>query len=399
MKYAVGRADVELRLPATASQLDGGVHLHQASSVTGIVLEAIEFWRRNAPILAQLHLSVAPGEYLTIAGPSGSGKTTLLRIIAGLERAQSGRVSLTGGANEHPTTASIAFVFQGGALYPHLTVRENLEFSLRIRGGPSLERKSRSAEMASLLGLVELMERLPEEISGGEAQRVAIGRALMQGPQVLLLDEPLANLDGPLRGAMRGLLRRIHRELGITTIHVTHDQEEALALGDRVALLSGGIIQQIDKPQRVYRQPVNRWVAKFLGSPPMNFGVGAVHRSGATSIFRPEPTSSEGEVIPESIARRLPVNTRLEVGLRPEHISIVNPDDAPSKAPARATLQRIEFIGTHTWWQMRWGSHEWMVRGIEHDHAVIGSPWCIRADWQAAVWFDPSTGKAIRTVD
>lgn len=389
-------AAVELVLSATGCRLDGGAHFHHAISVIGIVLEAIEFCRNRAQILGGLHLSVAPGEYLTIAGPSGSGKTTLLRLIAGLETTQRGRISLTDHSSVRPTPFSIAFVFQGGALYPHLTVQQNLEFSLQIRGMPAKERKARSAEMASLLGLLDLMDRLPEEISGGEAQRVAIGRALMQKPGLLLLDEPLANLDGPRRGAMRGLLRRVHRELGITTIHVTHDQEEAMALGDRVALLHCGTIQQIDRPQNVYRWPVNRWAARFLGFPPINLAIGEVRRWAGASIFMLEPTLGEGEMLPDSVAQRLPVNTRLEVGLRPEHLSAVYPEaDAAPQTTSRATLQRVEFTGTNTWWQMRLGTQDWMVRGVEHPYAVIGSQWCIRADWQAAVWFDPTTGKAL----
>lgn len=364
--------------------------------VTGIVLEGIDFSRDGIRVLMDLHLTVTPGEYLTVAGPSGSGKTTLLRLIAGLEPIQQGKKVLSDCQRAISKSVPIAFVFQGGALYPHLSVQENLEFSHRIRGTPTSVRKSKVDRIGSMLGLLDLMRRLPEEISGGEAQRVAIGRALMQEPAVLLLDEPFANLDGPLRASMRGLLRHLHREMGITTIHVTHDQEEAMALGDRVALLHAGQIQQVGPPETVYRRPVNRWAARFLGTPPINLAAGEFRSSAHEHVFVLEPDSGRGEVIPASVALGLPTNTRLEVGLRPEHIRAEIPDKTDETlAHTRATLRRVEFTGANSWWQVDWMANNWVIRGIEDARAEIGSQWPIRIDWTAAVWFDPTTGKAL----
>lgn len=220
----------------------------------GLELHGINKRMDGRPVLERLDLSIPRGEYLIVAGPSGSGKTTLLRIVAGLEIPDSGSIRWpqSPGSTASPLAGQVALVFQDGALFPQLTVRENLEFSQKIRGVSRGIRSSRAEGVASLLGIESLLDRHPEHLSGGEAQRVAIGRALMQEPSVLLLDEPLANLDPPLRLRLRGELRRLHRSLGLTVIHVTHDQEEALALGDRVALLHDGRIQQIAPPEQVY---------------------------------------------------------------------------------------------------------------------------------------------------
>ncbi len=388
--------------------------------MTGIELEAIEFQRNGKSLFQPLSLSVGPGEYLTLAGPSGGGKTTLLRIVAGLEVPYRGgrcfrdssdlrstRGSVSGEATQRRLFSSdtgewingardIAMVFQGGGLYPHLTVQENLEFSQRIRGFPAVERKSKAERMAERLGVLGLMHRLPEQLSGGESQRVAIGRALMQDPKILLLDEPLANLDGPLRVQLRRLIRKLHQEQNLTTIHVTHDQEEALALGDRVAVLHEGRFQQIDRPEIVYHRPINRWVAGFIGSPPMNFFVGELRDKscGKAFAFR---SNSLGEVtLPRAVVPMLPVGTPWEVGLRPE-FTTVDEESASSHTgnQIEAELERTEFTGTNLWWQVRCGSETWMIRGLPHTNALKGSRWRLHLDWGAAVWFHPTTGVAV----
>jgi len=388
--------------------------------VTGIELVDIEFQRDGKSLFQPLNLSVTPGEYLTLAGPSGGGKTTLLRIIAGLEVPHRGVRTWTSlgepvsipGSDSSPTSPGqismgnplplppgdhpISMVFQGGALYPHLTVRENLEFSQKIRGMPATTRRAKADQVAAKLGLSSWMDRLPEQLSGGESQRVAIGRALMQDPKILLLDEPLANLDGPLRVQLRRLIRQLHQEQRLTTIHVTHDQEEALALGDRVALLHEGRLQQIDRPAVVYHRPINRWVAGFIGSPPMNFMVGEIRNHRQGTAFALESSAPCELPLPDRSIPRLPPGTRWEVGLRPESITVaVESVPDPSKIQPEVELERVEFTGTNLWWQVRCGSASWIIRGCPDVEAQLGSRWRIDIHWGTSVWFHPTTGVAM----
>ncbi len=221
----------------------------------------------------QLSLEVRAGEYLVLVGPSGCGKTTTLRLIAGLEEPTSGRVFLDeqDATIWPPHERDVALVAQDAALYPHLSVSENIAFGLKLRREPAARIAERVRQTAERLKLSDLLSRRPQELSGGERRRVALGRALAREPRFLLLDEPLSNLDTPVRLQMRAELARLHRERRTTTIHVTHDQEEALSLGERVAVLNEGRVQQIDTPRALYERPVNVFVAGFIGSPPMNF--------------------------------------------------------------------------------------------------------------------------------
>jgi ABC-type sugar transport system ATPase subunit len=219
-----------------------------------------------------LSLTVENGEFLILVGPSGCGKTTALRMVAGLERVTSGRIVIGGRIinDVSPRDRDIAMVFQSYALYPHMTVFRNLAFGLRQRKVQAGEIDRRVREVSEMLGLDDLLGRRPAQLSGGQRQRVAMGRALVREPKAFLLDEPLSNLDAKLRVQMRAELKRLHRHLGVTTIYVTHDQVEAMTLGDRIAVLSGGKLQQLGPPQEVYDHPANVFVAGFIGSPPMN---------------------------------------------------------------------------------------------------------------------------------
>jgi len=239
-------------------------------------------------------LDIGDGEFLVLVGPSGCGKSTLLRLIAGLETPTSGRVFIGG----HDVTAvppqgrDLAMVFQSYALYPHMTVRDNLAYGLKVRRTDRAVVTERVASVAAALDLEELLDRRPAQLSGGQRQRVALGRAIVRQPRAFLLDEPLSNLDPALRALARAELRRLHRRLGVTVVYVTHDQEEAMTLGGRVAVMRDGVIEQVAPPLEVYARPVNTFVARFIGAPPMNLIpatlVGAEAPSGALAGIRPQ---------------------------------------------------------------------------------------------------------------
>jgi ABC-type sugar transport system ATPase subunit len=218
-------------------------------------------------------LEIADGEFVVVVGPSGCGKSTTLRMLAGLEEITSGEIRIGASrVNEvEPGRRDIAMVFQNYALYPHMTVRQNLAFGLKMRRTPRAEIDRRTAEAADTLDIAPLMDRLPRELSGGQRQRVALGRAIVRQPQVFLFDEPLSNLDAKLRVQMRAEIASLHQRLKTTMVYVTHDQVEAMTLGDRIVIMDGGVVQQVDRPLDLYRRPENRFVAGFIGSPPMNF--------------------------------------------------------------------------------------------------------------------------------
>jgi multiple sugar transport system ATP-binding protein len=270
-----------------------------------------------------LTLDVKEGEFVIFVGPSGCGKTTALRMTAGLEEVTSGDIVIGGRVvnDRPPAERDIAMVFQSYALYPHMTVYDNIAFPLRQKRVKKQEVASRVREAARLLAIEPLLERRPRELSGGQRQRVAIGRALVRRPQAFLMDEPLSNLDAKLRVQMRAELLSLHRRLGVTTIYVTHDQTEAMTLGDRVVVLDRGVVQQVDSPARLYRHPRNTFVASFIGSPGMNFLEGTLGRAGLalgrhridlTEKLRRDLSRSDGDVV---------------VGLRPEDIRLVENGD------------------------------------------------------------------------
>jgi multiple sugar transport system ATP-binding protein len=248
-------------------------HRARDSSPLGVVLDRVtKVYAGNVKAVDDVSLEIAAGEFMVLVGPSGCGKSTLLRAIAGLEQVSTGRVYIDGRdvTDMAPRERDIAMVFQNYALYPHMTVGENLGFGLKLRKVSKRERAERVLYVAKKLGLGDLLERKPGELSGGQRQRVAMGRAMVREPKAFLMDEPLSNLDAKLRVSMRGELARLHERLGVTTIYVTHDQVEAMTLGQRVAVLRDGVLQQVDTPQVLFRQPSNLFVAAFIGSPSMN---------------------------------------------------------------------------------------------------------------------------------
>ena len=254
----------------------------------GIRLERVtKVYPNEAKAVDDVTLDIADGEFMVLVGPSGCGKSTLLRVIAGLEAVTEGRVFIGDEdvTDVRPQDRDLAMVFQNYALYPHMTVGGNLAFGLRLRHVSKTERERRVAEVARILGLDELLDRKPAELSGGQRQRVAMGRAMVREPKAFLMDEPLSNLDAKLRVTMRSELARLHDRLGVTTVYVTHDQIEAMTLGQRVAVLRDGVLQQVDTAQRLFREPANLFVAAFIGSPSMNLveadvAAGRLHFAG-----------------------------------------------------------------------------------------------------------------------
>jgi multiple sugar transport system ATP-binding protein len=278
-------------------------------------------------------LRIEDGEFLVLVGPSGCGKSTLLRMIAGLEEVTKGRISVGGKdvTDLAPRRRDIAMVFQSYALYPHMNVRKNIGYGLKVRRTPRDEARRRVEEVANLLGLGELLDRRPAQLSGGQRQRVAMGRAIVREPKAFLMDEPLSNLDAKLRVEMRASLAQLHGRLGVTTVYVTHDQTEAMTLGQRVAVLNDGRVLQVDSPQRLYEHPANLFVAAFIGTPAMNLVEASIDGDDVVfGRFR----------VPLDRARRpKPGSSRVVVGIRPE--SFEEASLAPPGAPAFTVVPAV----------------------------------------------------------
>ena len=275
-------------------------------------LHALQKNYGSTTVIHDINLEVQEGEFLVLVGPSGCGKSTLLRMIAGLESITQGDLLMDGvRANEvHPADRGAAMVFQNYALYPHMTVAENMGFSLRMNGIPKVQREQTVARTADILKITHLLPRLPKALSGGERQRVAIGRAIVRKPKVFLFDEPLSNLDAALRVSMRIELSRLHKELGSTMVYVTHDQVEAMTMGDRIAVMHQGRIAQIGKPMTLYKEPINTFVASFLGAPTINL------------ITRPDVDSSpEHRSLWQQVQSQAPQEAH-QLGVRPENLKI-----------------------------------------------------------------------------
>ena len=304
-----------------------------------VKLEGVDKVYPNGHVAArELDLEVADGELLVLVGPSGCGKSTALRMVAGLETPTRGRVLIEDEdvTERPPQERDVAMVFQNYALYPHMTVRENLAFGLRMRGVREGERDERVRGVAEALGLAELLDRKPSQLSGGQRQRVALGRATVREPKVFLFDEPLSNLDAKLRVQTRAELARLHRRFEATMIYVTHDQEEAMTLGQRVAVMNDGRLEQVASPMEVYGRPATRFVGGFVGSPAMNFFPCQVRRNGGT----PELAGPFFRVRLEGTAG--PSDDRATLGVRPNDIELV----APGEGDATAVVDVVEPLGS-----------------------------------------------------
>ncbi|GLQ91623.1 ABC transporter ATP-binding protein [Dyella acidisoli] len=335
-------------------------------------------------VMEQLDIDFATGQFTVVLGPSGCGKSTLLRVIAGLEEADQGTVSIgdVDMTRTPPQSRGCAMVFQNYALYPHMSVRDNIGYALKLAGLDRVERERRIGEAAELLGLRDLLDRKPTQLSGGQRQRVAIGRAIARRQRVLLFDEPLSNLDAKLRHDMRMELRRLHNEIGATTIFVTHDQMEAMTLADRVVLLNKGQVEQAGTPMALYHQPRTTFVAGFIGTPPMN--VLTAHHEGDYA------TIEDGGRL--HVDQRASQRTSMMIGIRPEAIAL----DAPNGIIA--TLDAIEDLGSHRVIYVRIGRQR--VLAIDHGRRPFqpGETLSLGFPPDAICCFDAATGERMARV-
>jgi ABC-type sugar transport system ATPase subunit len=342
-------------------------------------------------VLKDINLTINDGELLVLVGPSGCGKSTLLRCIAGLEQISSGELQIDGKrVNDlSPKDRDIAMVFQSYALYPHMTVRANLSFGLRIRKMPQNEIDSRVAEASQMLGLQDLLQRYPKELSGGQRQRVAMGRAIVRQPKVFLFDEPLSNLDAALRVQMRAELARLHRNLGVTMVYVTHDQVEAMTLADRIVVLRHGEIQQVGAPLELYHRPANQFVGGFIGSPAMNFIDGRVDDRGSNVQIHSLSFDMPGG------QAALTAGQSLTVGIRPEHLGLA---DAGQTGLA-GTVEVIEPLGAEAHVYLRLGDNGTLVVGRLTGGAASelkpGSPAVLSVSAEHLYLFDAKSGAAV----
>ena len=339
---------------------------------------------------------IRDGELLVLVGPSGCGKSTLLRMVAGLETITSGTLRIGDRVvNEMaPKDRDIAMVFQSYALYPHMTVAENLGFGLKLRGASKDEVARRVRESAQMLELEPLLDRKPAALSGGQRQRVALGRALVRQPQVFLLDEPLSNLDAKLRASTRVEIARLHRKLGTTMIYVTHDQVEAMTLGQRIVVLDKGRIQQIDTPMALYNRPANLFVATFLGSPKMNLLSGEVVHRGDDLALR-LADNVELPLHPEAELRepvRGYVGRQLTVGLRPEDFSLA----APGPGHLQAKVETVEPVGNEAFLNLDCGGSELIVRLSPRSLPKAADTVHLGHNPEHMHYFDPESGRSLR---
>jgi multiple sugar transport system ATP-binding protein len=369
-----------------------------------VVLEDLVkvYGQRNGPDVRAVNgvnLTVADGEFMVLVGPSGCGKSTVLRMIAGLEEISGGRVVIDGAvANDVlPKDRDIAMVFQNYALYPHLSVYDNMAFGLKLRKLPKAEIGRRVRDAAALLGLEACLSRKPKALSGGQRQRVAVGRAIVRQPKVFLFDEPLSNLDAKMRVTMRAELSKLHARLGATMIYVTHDQVEAMTMGDRICVLRDGEIQQIDEPLALYHRPANLFVAGFIGSPPMNFFRGSVLPADGRLAFVGDYAEGVPPFtlpLPERLRDRGPSlsGKPLVLGLRPEDVAV---GEEAAAGARRAEVEVAEPMGAETNLYLRIGALAFIARVRSADRYQAGQPVFVRFDLDRAHAFDGRTEKAL----
>ncbi len=351
------------------------------------------------PAVLDLSLEVPDKSFVVLLGPSGCGKTSTLRMVAGLENLTSGRILIgdTDVSDLPPGDRDVTMVFQNYSLYPHLTVAENLAFGLRVRRFPPADIARRIREAAAILGIEDLLPRLPRDLSGGQQQRVAVGRAIVRQPRVFLFDEPLSNLDAKMRAQLRAELIKLHQRLQTTIIYVTHDQAEAMTMATSIAILRDGTLQQTGRPLELYNHPRNTYVAGFLGSPSMNFVRGTLRaRDPGRLVFRELGGGSvEIELAPRPDASRL-VEKEILLGLRPEHFQPLLPGETPDTATFPAHLDIVEPTGAESICYLQTGANTLICRSRHIiDTREAGHRMLFRADTSKLLLFDPATNERV----
>jgi multiple sugar transport system ATP-binding protein len=350
----------------------------------------------NVKALGDFSLEIKSGEFMVLLGPSGCGKTTAIRCIAGLISPSSGQIYIDDELvnNLPPKNRDIAMVFQNYALYPHMSVYDNIAFPLKMRKKSRLYTEQKINEVANLLGMMDLLNRKPKELSGGQMQRVALGRALVREPKVFLMDEPLSNLDAKLRMYMRTEIKKLQKKVGITTLYITHDQIEAMSMADKVAVMNGGLLQQVGKPQEVYNQPANTFVAGFIGNPSMNFlecdlvkDITTVHfESDSISFTLPNPTM-------RSSSKPLP--KRITIGMRPKDICILE-DGNLSDIKMKGEITFTEMLGDDSIIEVKMGSSLIRVANANSNLDLsVGRVIMLGIPYSKVHFFDTDNGKRI----
>ncbi|PIQ85354.1 MAG: glycerol-3-phosphate ABC transporter ATP-binding protein [Candidatus Omnitrophica bacterium CG11_big_fil_rev_8_21_14_0_20_45_26] len=345
----------------------------------------------------QVNLEINDKEFMVLVGPSGCGKSTTLRMVAGLEEISKGKIFIDDEFVNHTPAKNrdIAMVFQNYALYPHMNIYENMAFGLKLRRFPKKEIDRRVHEAAEILGLSDRIKRKPKELSGGERQRVAVGRAIVRKPKVFLFDEPLSNLDAKLRVQMRAEIKKLHNRLQSTMIYVTHDQVEALTLGDRIVVMKDGLVQQVDSPISLYSTPKNKFVAGFIGSPPMNFFTGSIVARNGDLFFRDKGIMLKTLKQHQPALKRF-VDQNITFGIRPEDIyDKLFAQDASEEFMVTATVELVEPMGAEIFIYFTIGRNNFIARVSNQDTAVANQDVQVVFDMSKAHFFDAKSGNTI----
>ena len=363
-----------------------------------VVLENIHKQYGEVEAAKNINLEIEKGEFVVLVGPSGCGKSTILRMIAGLEEISAGQLFMEEKLvnDVAPKDRGIAMVFQNYALYPHMNVYNNLAFGLKMRKFSKLEMEERIQKAAKILGLQDLLKRKPSQLSGGQRQRVALGRAIVRDPQLFLMDEPLSNLDAKLRVQMRAEISRLQKKLGVTMIYVTHDQTEAMTMGDRIVVMEDAEIQQVATPEEVYQQPANRFVAGFIGAPAMNFISGKIRKEGGCFYFLVEPgLKVELEAAQAKVLTEKGYNDKeIIFGIRPEHITMAETDTGINTIHAVVGL--AENMGSEYYVYFNMAKQELIARLQLKVAPQVNDSITLALQAKEGHFFDVKTGEVIR---
>lgn len=360
------------------------------------LIDVSKSYDKQVDVISNINVTIEPGEFFVLVGPSGCGKSTMLRMIAGLEEITGGTLKIGDKVanNLTPDKRDLSMVFQNYALYPHLSVQQNITFGLDVKRMKKEEQRRKAKEVAAMLGLSDYLDRKPRELSGGQRQRVALARSIVSETPICLMDEPLSNLDAKLRAHMRSEIRRIQRQLGITMIYVTHDQVEAMTMGDRIMILHEGKIQQVGKPIDIYNYPANPFVATFIGSPPMNLAKAEFDKATSELVLG-------GEIrlpVPKDEIGKLPTTT-MTVGIRPENLYPVT-SETQAEDIFHTTVTNVEILGNETVFSFTIGEEEWMAKWSGQWHIDIGDQLPVRMEFESISIFDGQSGELLkRTVD